>query len=150
MNWRYKDLVHVMSYMGFSFEETRAYVKVKFSLTLSRVQFDKILKEKIQANSEAHKYFYSNQKVDIQFLIIYSQTIGRTINTERDGLRQEINEKPIPILHNKIVHKPVFGNETVNTSDPKEIKKVILEESIRIGSADASLMAENIIFRLML
>ena len=85
--------------------------------------------------------------MNIQFLLTYARKIGRQVNFERIVLSKE---KTRTIPRNEKEYKTVYGNKIISTNDSFEIKRIILEESIRIGSADSALMAENLIIRLQL
>ena len=146
-DWRYQDLVYVMTQMGFTYNEIRAYVRVRFKLNITQNQCKNILKQKPSKGSLAHKYLFSNHKMNIQFLLTYARKIGRQVNFERIVLSKE---KTRTIPRNEKEYKTVYGNKIISTNDSFEIKRIILEESIRIGSADSALMAENLIIRLQL
>lgn len=148
--WSYKDLIHVMSHMGFQSNEIKAYIRVKLGIYTNEDQINRICTQDVPKGTIAHTYLYSKNKLNIQFLITYAKHIKRPIKIDRMTAKLRDSDKESVEPQAREQHKAVYGNQIISSANMTEVKRIILEESIRIGSADTKLMAENIIFRLQL
>jgi hypothetical protein len=136
--------------MGFQSNEIKAYIRVQHGIYTNEDQINRICGQDVRKGTLAYTYLYSKNKLNIQFLITYAKHIKRPIKIDRmtTKLRGSYKESADPQVRDQ--YKAVYDNQIISSANITDVKRIILEESIRIGSADAKLMAENIIFRLQL